>query len=106
MLGHVIASLARQFSVDGVSLAWDRWGSDGGDAPFVLCHGFSGSSHDFALTIEDLAVKRQVHHRSSLGHNPQNTVDNHSSLLVTHLLMNFYDRCFCSSTGFASQRVY
>ena len=68
MLGGVIASLARQFSVDGVSLAWDRWGSDGGDVSFVLCHGFSGSSHDFALTIEDLAVKRPVMAIDHRGH--------------------------------------
>ncbi len=68
MLGRVIESLARQFSVDGVSLAWDRWGTDGGGAPFVLCHGFSGSSHDFALTIEELATQRSVVAIDHRGH--------------------------------------
>ena len=68
MLGRVIESLARQFSVDGVSLAWDRWGTDGGGAPFVLCHGFSGSSHDFALTIEALATQRPVVAMDHRGH--------------------------------------
>jgi pimeloyl-ACP methyl ester carboxylesterase len=62
----VITSLDRQFMVDGVSLAWDRWGGDG--LPFVLCHGFSGSSHDFALSIEHFAASRPVVAVDHRGH--------------------------------------
>ncbi len=55
MLAAVIADLTRRFSVDGVTLAWDRWGTGTDELPFLFCHGFSGSSHDFALSIEDVA---------------------------------------------------
>ncbi|MEO6124147.1 MAG: alpha/beta hydrolase [Ilumatobacteraceae bacterium] len=64
----MITDLTQRFSVDGVTLAWDRWGSDSSAVPFVLCHGFSGSAHDFALSIEDLAVDRPVLAIDHRGH--------------------------------------
>lgn len=63
----MINGLGNTFSVDGVSLAWDHWGSLEG-TPLLLCHGFSGSSHDFALHVEDLAVGRGVVTLDHRGH--------------------------------------
>jgi pimeloyl-ACP methyl ester carboxylesterase len=63
----VITDLSRRFEVDGVSLAWDRWGSDDG-VPFLLCHGFSGSTHDFALSIDELAASRPTVAVDHRGH--------------------------------------
>jgi len=63
----VISDLTRRFEVDEVSLSWDRWGV-GDSTPFLLCHGFSGSSHDFALHIETLAATRPVFAIDHRGH--------------------------------------
>jgi pimeloyl-ACP methyl ester carboxylesterase len=46
--------------VDDTTVAWDRWGDGSGGTPLFLCHGFSGSSHDFALAIEELAASCEV----------------------------------------------
>lgn len=59
--------LERHFAVDGVELAWDRWGPEAG-RPFVLCHGFSGSAHDFALHLPALAEHRRVVALDHRGH--------------------------------------
>jgi pimeloyl-ACP methyl ester carboxylesterase len=64
----MISSLTRAFTVDGVTLAWDRWGERPGATPLVLCHGFSGSSHDFALHIEPLAETHDVIVLDHRGH--------------------------------------
>ena len=67
----MINDLTRTFAVDGVILAWDRWGQrrdDGGGTPLFLCHGFSGSSHDFALRIQPLAQRRDVLTVDHRGH--------------------------------------
>ena len=64
----VITDLTRTFSVDDVTLAWDRWGTAGSATPLLLCHGFSGSSHDFALHIEALATDREVITVDHRGH--------------------------------------
>lgn len=63
----MITDLARRASIDGVTLSWDRWGTDDG-TPFMLCHGFSGSSHDFATHIESLATTRGVATVDHRGH--------------------------------------
>jgi pimeloyl-ACP methyl ester carboxylesterase len=63
----VITDLTRTFAADGATLRWDRWGADDG-TPFLLCHGFSGSSHDFALHIEALAATRPVVSIDHRGH--------------------------------------
>lgn len=57
----------RTFDVDGVTLAWDRWGPDDG-VPLLLVHGFSGSAFDFALRIEALAADRPVIALDHRGH--------------------------------------
>jgi pimeloyl-ACP methyl ester carboxylesterase len=65
----VITDLTRTFSVDDVSLAWDRWGdSADGAVPLFLCHGYSGSSHDWAMVADDLAQHRQVVSVDHRGH--------------------------------------
>lgn len=63
----MITDLTRTFSVDDATLAWDLWGPSDG-APLVLCHGFSGSSHDFALLVDTLAEARQVMSVDHRGH--------------------------------------
>ena len=68
MLAAVTTELSQRFTVDDVSLAWDRWGTSTGSPPFLLCHGFSGSAHDFALSIEDLAAGREVLALDHRGH--------------------------------------
>jgi pimeloyl-ACP methyl ester carboxylesterase len=64
----VITDLTRTFTVDEATLAWDRFGSHPNAVPFLLCHGFSGSSHDFALSIEHLAQVRPVLTIDHRGH--------------------------------------
>lgn len=64
----MINELTRSFTVDGVALAWDRWGVNDTGAPLFLCHGFSGSSHDFALQIETLGERREVVSIDHRGH--------------------------------------
>lgn len=64
----MITSLGKTFAVDGVELAWDRFGVDGDGVPLLLCHGFSGSSHDFALHVEALAERREVVVLDHRGH--------------------------------------
>ncbi len=64
----MINDLTRTFTVDDVMLAWDGWGTHGDSPPLLLCHGFSGSSHDFAMQIEPLAERRQVVSIDHRGH--------------------------------------
>jgi pimeloyl-ACP methyl ester carboxylesterase len=64
----MITDLTRRFTVDGVELAWDRFCTPGDQAPLLLCHGFSGSSHDFALHVEALASDREVIVLDHRGH--------------------------------------
>lgn len=63
----MITELTRRFAADGATLAWDQWGPVDG-TPFVLCHGFSGSTHDFALSIDTLAADRPVIALDHRGH--------------------------------------
>ncbi|MEN9646999.1 MAG: putative 3-oxoadipate enol-lactone hydrolase [Actinomycetota bacterium] len=63
----MITDLTRRATIHDASLAWDRWGGDAG-VPFWLCHGYSGSSHDFALAIEHFAESRPVIALDHRGH--------------------------------------
>lgn len=58
---------AQRFAVNDVALAWDRWG-DGPGEELVLCHGYTGSSFDFALQIPGLAHDRPVWALDHRGH--------------------------------------
>ena len=60
---------AQSLSVNGVELAWSERGSGAAGTPtLVLVHGFTGSSHDFALVADDLAVDRRVVLVDQRGH--------------------------------------
>lgn len=52
---------------DGIDIAWDAWG-DPASTPLVLVHGFTGSSHDFALQVPTLAASRRVVALDHRGH--------------------------------------
>lgn len=62
-----MADLSQRITIDGAELAWDSWG-DGDGPPLLLVHGFSGSSHDFALTVDALAERRRVIALDHVGH--------------------------------------
>jgi 3-oxoadipate enol-lactonase len=53
--------------VNGVELHWDRHGEAAG-SPLVLCHGFTGSSHDFALQVGALSESQTVITLDQRGH--------------------------------------
>lgn len=63
----MISHLSRTTTIHDAALAWDRWGGDDG-VPLWLCHGYSGSSHDFALAIEHFAASRPVFALDHRGH--------------------------------------
>jgi pimeloyl-ACP methyl ester carboxylesterase len=55
--------------VNGVDLAWHDLGrGSAGAAPLLLVHGFTGSSHDFALEVGALAADRRVVTLDQRGH--------------------------------------
>lgn len=57
------------FHVHGVDLAWSERGSSAPGTPtLVLCHGFTGSSFDFALEVDALAADRRVVTLDHRGH--------------------------------------
>ena len=60
--------LTRTMSINGVELAWDAWGTPTAEPTLVLCHGFSGSAHDFSLQVEALARDRRVITLDHRGH--------------------------------------
>jgi pimeloyl-ACP methyl ester carboxylesterase len=60
---------ARRVQVNGVELAWSERGSSPAGRPtLVLCHGFTGSSHDFSLQVDALAGHRRVVMLDQRGH--------------------------------------
>jgi len=49
--------MSQALQVNGVDLVWSERGRAPAATPtFVLCHGFTGSAHDFALVVDDLAA--------------------------------------------------
>src|ERR1700733_4575891 len=60
---------ARTLHVNGIDLTWSERGSSPVRTPtFVLCHGYTGSSHDFALEVDALAAHRRVVTLDQRGH--------------------------------------
>ena len=53
-----LTSESQTVHVNDADLAWSERGS--GTPTFVLCHGFTGSSHDWALEVDALAERRRV----------------------------------------------
>jgi pimeloyl-ACP methyl ester carboxylesterase len=57
------------FHVNGVDLAWSaRGASPAGTPTLVLVHGYTGSSHDFSLQVDELAADRRVVTLDHRGH--------------------------------------
>jgi pimeloyl-ACP methyl ester carboxylesterase len=61
-----LTDASRTIPINDVELAWSEQGSGG--TTLVLCHGFTGSSHDFSLEAGALAVKRRVVTLDQRGH--------------------------------------
>jgi pimeloyl-ACP methyl ester carboxylesterase len=61
-----LTDASRTLPVNGVDLAWSEQGNGG--TTLVLCHGFTGSSHDFSLEAGALATKRRVVTLDQRGH--------------------------------------
>jgi 3-oxoadipate enol-lactonase len=59
-------SQTETFHVHDVDLSWSERGS--GEPAFVLCHGYTGSSHDWALQVDELARGRRVVTYDHRGH--------------------------------------
>lgn len=57
--------LEDRLAVNGVELAWGAWGEG---RTLVLCHGFSGSAHDFDLQVSRLAGTGRVVTLDQRGH--------------------------------------
>jgi pimeloyl-ACP methyl ester carboxylesterase len=63
------AATTGTFHVHGVDLAWSERGSSPVGTPtLVLAHGYTGSSHDFALQVDALAADRRVVTLDHRGH--------------------------------------
>jgi pimeloyl-ACP methyl ester carboxylesterase len=82
--------LTRTFEVEGFSLAWDEWGSGSGP-PLVLVHGFSGSAHDFALHIPELARDRRVMAIDHRGHGRSTKSGDETHYTVDHIVDDLID---------------
>jgi pimeloyl-ACP methyl ester carboxylesterase len=65
-MGVTATSQMQTIPVHGVDLAWSERGS--GEPTFVLCHGYTGSSHDWALQVDALARRRRVVTYDQRGH--------------------------------------
>jgi pimeloyl-ACP methyl ester carboxylesterase len=64
-----LTSESHTIRVNEVELAWaERGRSEAGAAPLVLVHGFTGSSHDWALEVDSLAERRRVVTLDHRGH--------------------------------------
>jgi pimeloyl-ACP methyl ester carboxylesterase len=60
---------SQRLHVNGVDLAWSEKGSAPAGTPSILlCHGFTGSSHDFSLHADALAANRRVVTLDQRGH--------------------------------------
>jgi pimeloyl-ACP methyl ester carboxylesterase len=59
--------MTERLGVNGVELSWSEFGAGPGST-LVLCHGYTGSSHDFALEAQALAATRRVVTLDQRGH--------------------------------------
>ena len=63
------AASAKSLHVNDVDLAWSERGRGPEGTPtLVLCHGYTGSAHDFALEVDRLAANRRVVTLDQRGH--------------------------------------
>lgn len=90
----MITELSHTAHFNGVDIAWDRLGNNPDATPFLLCHGFSGSSHDFALVAEELTTDRDVivlDHRGHGASTKLTSVDGYSIDILANDLITFID---------------
>ena len=59
-------SQTQTFHVHGVDLTWSEEGQ--GEPALALCHGYTGSAHDWALQVDELARRRRVVTYDHRGH--------------------------------------
>ncbi len=90
MAASTTTELTKTFEVDGFTLAWDEWGNGDGP-PLVLLHGFSGSTHDFALHIPGLAEHRRVLAIDHRGHGRSTNSLDEATYTVDHILDDVID---------------
>jgi 3-oxoadipate enol-lactonase len=76
-------SQTETFHVHGVDLSWSERGS--GEPAFVLCHGYTGSSHDWALQVDELARRRRVVTYDHRGHGYSTKVGNLGGYTIAQL---------------------
>jgi pimeloyl-ACP methyl ester carboxylesterase len=74
----------KSVDVNGVDVRWDEWGEAVG-APLVLCHGYTGSSHDFSLQVEPLSRSRRVIALDQRGHGLSTKTADQASYTIAQL---------------------
>jgi 3-oxoadipate enol-lactonase len=71
------------FHVHGVDLSWSERGN--GEPALVLCHGYTGSSHDWALQVDELARRRRVLTYDHRGHGSSTKVGSLEGYTIAQL---------------------
>ncbi len=71
--------------VNDVELHWGTWGAADGPA-LVLCHGYTGSSHDFSLQVDALSQARRVVTLDQRGHGHSTKTGDASTYTVDQLV--------------------
>lgn len=74
-----------RLAVNGVELNWDQWGH-GNDPLLLLCHGYTGSSHDFALHVDHLSEQRRVVTLDQRGHGLSTKTGDQATYTVDQLV--------------------
>jgi pimeloyl-ACP methyl ester carboxylesterase len=81
-----IPATTGKFHVHGVDLAWSERGRGTPASPtLVLCHGYTGSSHDFALVVDALAADRKVLTLDHRGHGDSTKTGTLDGYTIEHL---------------------
>jgi pimeloyl-ACP methyl ester carboxylesterase len=80
----LVSTPKKPVCVNGVDLRWNEWGEAAGP-PLVLCHGYTGSSHDFALQVEPLARSRRVIALDQRGHGLSTKTADQASYTIEQL---------------------
>jgi 2-succinyl-6-hydroxy-2,4-cyclohexadiene-1-carboxylate synthase len=78
------AGSPRRVAVNGVELSWGQWGEAAG-TPLVLCHGYTGSSHDFALQVRPLSRNRRVIALDQRGHGLSTKTSDQATYTIAQL---------------------
>jgi 3-oxoadipate enol-lactonase len=88
----------RTIHVNEVDLAWSEEGSSPPGTPtLVLCHGFTGSAHDFSLEVPALAAARRVVCMDHRGHGSSTRVGTLEGYSIDQLVSDLV--AFLEATG-------